>query len=67
MPMPTEIPENIWRDMKLMQDRLTSFWRDAQGAANDQEHQTGRPADFGYYRWLEPIAQALDANTFIKT
>jgi hypothetical protein len=52
MPMQTEIPEDLWRDIKLLQDRLTTFWRDAQGAANDQEYQTGGPPDFDYYRWL---------------
>src|SRR5215472_11786178 len=61
MPMPTEIPEDLWRDIRLLQDRLATFRRDAQAAAHYQEHRTGCALNFDYYRWLEPIAQAIDA------
>jgi hypothetical protein len=65
MPMPSEIPEDLWRDLRSLRDRLSTFRRDAQAAAHDQEHRTGCSLDFDYYRWLEPIAQAIDAIAII--
>ena len=59
-PMPTKIPGDLWHDIQLMKDRLVTFCANAQLAAHDDETRSGRPPDFDYYRWLEPIAKAID-------
>jgi hypothetical protein len=63
-PVPTKLPDDLWHDIQRVKERMLTFLADAQRAAEEEERLG--TFDAALYRWLDPMATAVQQMGAIK-